>query len=257
MVTNKNWNILKKFWGENFLYGDNKIEFQNDFYDYEYLLNLRNIIENFEEEAEQNFLNFTNSETRDNYILTCYEEINTRIHLNGQYIKYIMQYEKINSEAIANLLRYQSDALFGLTLWFNMNLLFEKALKETSIVVREIKKNDTLPDIRIKGKLSKAEIEKYFMDAFSTKQKDQSPILLEEQIEHFLHANFIDFNPTKDVVKFETANTTQQKIRKIIHSFYLEHSPNTKTGAYIYLLKSNFSKFDNTSFSSEQSNFHK
>ncbi len=257
MVTNKNWNILKKIWGDNFLYGDNKIDFQNDFYYYEYLLNLKYIIENFENEAEQNFLNFANNETRDNYILTCYEEINTRIRLNGEYVQYIIRYEKINSEAIADLLRYQSDALFGLTLWFNMNLLFERALKETSIVSREIKNNDSLPDIRIKGKLSKAEIEKYFMDAFSEKQKDQSPILLEGQIKDFLHANFVDFNPSKEVIKFDTPNTSQTQIRKIIYNFYKQNKSKNRTDGYVVLLLNNFSLFKETAFISEKANFSK
>lgn len=256
MITNKNWNILKQYWGESFLYGNNKIDFQKYGFDNDYTLQLKQNITNFEEEVELNFLSITNGETRDNYISILYNEINTRIRLNGEYAEYIIRNEKHNSEAILNLLRYQSDALFGLTLWFKMNLLFEKALKEESLVLREDKFIDT-NDNRIKGKLTKAEIEKYFKDSFSAKQKDQNPILTEEQIKQFLHSNFANFSPIKEVVKFDTPNTNQTQVRKIIYNFYKKHKLKNRTDDYVNLLKNNFSTFDSTTFESEKANFNK
>ncbi len=128
---------------------------------------------------------------------------------------------------------------------------------ELEILLRKGGQELGVIDNRVKGKLTKDEIQKYFLTAFSKKQKDQNPILSEAQIKHFLQANFVDFIPMIEVEKFETPNTTQQKIRKIVHDFYLMHSPQTKTDIYIHLLKNNFSKFDNSVFSSEKSNFHK
>jgi hypothetical protein len=257
MITNKYWDILKQYWGNSFLFGDNKIEFQNYKYDYDYMLNLKRIITNFEKEVEQNFLSIPNNETRDNYIVVLYDEINKRIRLNGEYAQYIIRYEKTFSEEINNLLSRQNDALFGLTLWFKMNPLFEKTLQGESMVSREIKMDNSNHDNRIKGKLSKQEIEKYFITAFSEKQKDLNPILDEEQINNFLYSNFADFVPAKVAIKFQTVNITQKKIRAIIYDFYLKHSNETKTDIYITLLKNSFSNFDNTSFETLRKNFSK
>lgn len=150
-----------------------------------------------------------------------------------------------------------------------VGILGETIEKEYGVIVKEYAyykayeiflknfKNTTEHDNRIKGKLKKEDIENYFKSTFSEKQKDLKPILTEKQITHFLHANFSEFFPRTEILKFDTPNVTQKKLRKIIHQFYLQHSPQTRTDVYVNILLNNFSKFNNTVFASEKSNFSK
>lgn len=135
--------------------------------------------------------------------------------------------------------------------WFEKLHEIGKSLLDNSI-------NENVEvDNRIKGKLKKNEIEKYFMDAFSEKQDDQKPLLSEQQIKDFLCANFIDFTTRKEVEKFNTSINIQGRLRRIIYQFHLKHNTTNRTKQYVNLLLTNFSAFDNTSFEVERRNFSK
>ncbi len=109
---------------------------------------------------------------------------------------------------------------------------------------------------RIKCRANKEEIKNYFFK-LTEKQSDSKPILSEEQVMHLLHANFADFNPPKEKIKFKTTNTTQTFLRRFVRAFYLEYTFERTTEAYINLLLENFSIFENNTFESERSNFSK
>ncbi|HWY10776.1 MAG TPA: hypothetical protein VN026_05590 [Bacteroidia bacterium] len=133
-----------------------------------------------------------------------------------------------------------------------LEILTGKILKRFDNV-SELGNNDT----RIKGRLNKNEIENYFKTSFSEKQKDSGAILTEEEINQFLRANFKGFEPKTEVKKFDTPNTTQQKLRGIIYDFYLKDCKKMRTSEYVKLLINNFYEFDGTDFKNEKKNFSK
>ena len=98
---------------------------------------------------------------------------------------------------------------------------------------------------RIICKASKEEIHAYF---FKLTFKDElgKPIMNEDDVNHLLKANFIDFEPKVDIKKFNSS-LNQANLRYFVYQFYLRYSKNThEAEVYARLLKNNFSAFDYT-----------
>jgi hypothetical protein len=117
-------------------------------------------------------------------------------------------------------------------------------------------------DDRIEGNLSKPEIEAYFIEHFfHTKDKKGTPYFSEEEIEHFLHANFKDFEPKREVLKLKSkARMAQAYIKRTVYKFYCRHTTeNSKEKRrYCELLRDNFHEFDKSDFeNSIMANFSK
>jgi hypothetical protein len=144
----------------------------------------------------------------------------TNLLLSSTYTKEIFPF--INS----NLSKYQQ--------------LYSKVLDDT--------------DDRIKGRLSKEEIENYFMQ-FNQKQKDNNLALTNEQIKQLLHANFKDFKPRIPIRKLDTPNITKSELIEFVRVLHRRHNRSNRTGQYVALLKENFSIFDDTTLVSLKSNF--
>lgn len=129
MIKNDNWEKLKEALVDGFASVKNE---PKNFLPIEYKKFIDNLIIKFSQEAESNFLSIPNTETRDIYINNRYEEIDTLIRLNSDSLKYLSGGDK-EKKNIQWLLRFQNDSLFGLTLWFKMNLLFSGILQNSIV----------------------------------------------------------------------------------------------------------------------------
>lgn len=110
-------------------------------------------------------------------------------------------------------------------------------------------------DDRIKNCMcNKEEVREYFLQLKKFKVNNIQ-VFTENQIDDFLHANFVDFNPKKPRKKMQCPPHLKKDIRQLVYTFYLKCSQVSRTDEYAALLKNNFQVFDDTSLESLKKNF--
>lgn len=179
-----------------------------------------------------------------------------------EHFQKFLNYQLINNfnSDIEDYNNFLDDILthFSLSIFVEMHEFIKKSI----IVFINKKKNEKNIgeiDNRIKGKLNKEEIRKYFMQLsdYPTQKGERIIILTVVQIKDFLHANFTGFEPRCELIKLDTPNLSQSQLRRFVYAFYLKHSNRARTDEYVNLLLNNFHAFDKTTFESEKSNFCK
>lgn len=116
------------------------------------------------------------------------------------------------------------------------------------------------PDSRIPYSCNKEEVEGYFSQFLKINDGEAKykgmKILSEDGLHQFLHANFVGFDPPKEIKKLKP-NCNQTTLRRFIYDFYNNDAFNGYKNASQYhrLLKENFNQFDNMEMSSVKKNF--
>jgi len=193
-------------------------------------------------------------------ILECFDEYYFRMAINPQIAEFIPQIKEIRKKYVEQC--YKSDVEPDFLSKSKENdwvLLCAKYCAYKNFMISL----DNFPnamDDRIKGKLPKDDVEKYFMklnDYSNKEQKARVQVLTKEQVSHLLHANFVGFFPKKEVKKFDTPLISQGELRRFVYVFFTQHSSQNRTEEYVYFLINNFSKFDKTEFNTLKRNFSK
>ena len=110
-------------------------------------------------------------------------------------------------------------------------------------------------DDRIKNCMcNKEEVREFFLQMKKFKVNNIQ-VFTENQIDDFLHANFVDFNPKKPKKKMQCPPQLKKDIRQLVYTFYLKCSQVSRTDEFAALLKNNFQVFENTSLESLKKNF--
>lgn len=110
-------------------------------------------------------------------------------------------------------------------------------------------------DDRIKNCMcNKEEVREFFLQLKKFKVDDLQ-VFTENQIDDFLHANFVDFNPKKPRKKMQCPPQLKKDIRQLVYTFYLKCSQVSRTDEFAALLKNNFQVFEDTSLESLKKNF--
>jgi len=139
-----------------------------------------------------------------------------------------------------------------------LNLICLEVEKQTTLLNNKLEHNND----RIHCLNTVEDIESYFMKLATTKgsQENNRPILSSEDVKHFLHANFVGFDPPKEKKHLKLNLTNKSNVSYFMYYFHQNKMTNTNRknkAKFSKLIIDNFDLFRNDNELSLKSNMQK